>query len=285
MAKYVLPDISGVWDKARYPYALIQFVINKETSPTSKYVWLYTVDLPGYVERTESHNAYWPHENMLYLIHYAEYLIALNDAAVEDLNKYWSGVNKETWCLCSEDHGYAIGMGDGPHWANTTLYDEDGNLFLEASDPGAPIIFEEPIDPLKSFLIGYALGLSGKPLPLSGGEPVAYLYNGVRLPKLPEWDKEAYPYAGIFSMSVGFMFRALSPTAYYFQNGDEWTLGSFDGNLSSTKYNDKDNWGRLSHDTSYGGLPAPVLIWTNFDFMNEDGSVYLAASEPIPVYD
>jgi hypothetical protein len=27
--------------------------------------------------------------------------------------------------------------------------------------------------------------------------PIAYLYNGVQLPPLPEWDREKYPYAVI----------------------------------------------------------------------------------------
>lgn len=51
----------------------------------------------------------------------------------------------------------------------------------------------------KSWLIGFALGLCGKPPPIAGSrrEPVAYLYNGVRLPKLPEYDKSVYPYAVI----------------------------------------------------------------------------------------
>jgi hypothetical protein len=30
-----------------------------------------------------------------------------------------------------------------------------------------------------------------------------YFYNGVELPALPEWDKEAYPYAAIFPLTNG----------------------------------------------------------------------------------
>ena len=60
-------------------------------------------------------------------------------------------------------------------WTNTDLYNEDGSLFLAASDPvpvgGVPVRIH-----LKSWLTGYALGLAGQPLPLIGEKaPVSYL--------------------------------------------------------------------------------------------------------------
>lgn len=50
------------------------------------------------------------------------------------------------------------------HWANAKVYAEDGSVFMTASSDPVPV-------------------------------PTIYLYNGVKLPKLPDWDKDTYPYA------------------------------------------------------------------------------------------
>jgi hypothetical protein len=55
---------------------------------------------------------------------------------------------------------YAMSCGSGPHWANTTLYDVSGNVVIRGE--GA----EETGFPLASWLWGFALGISGKALPL-----------------------------------------------------------------------------------------------------------------------
>ena len=55
---------------------------------------------------------------------------------------------------------------------------------------------------MKSFVKGILAGLVGKPLEFAPKkEPVTYLYNGVRMPALPNWDKTAYPYAAIASLN------------------------------------------------------------------------------------
>ena len=69
-----------------------------------------------------------------------------------------------------------------------------------------------------------------------------FLYNGVKLPALPEWDKEKYPYA---AMNLGANYGVL----YLLDNA----------------------------------LMAKQFQWANFDILNEDGTLYLAASDPVPV--
>ena len=54
---------------------------------------------------------------------------------------------------------------------------------------------------MRSSVMGLILSLFSSPLPEVQKQPVAYLYNGVRLPKLPEWDRETYPYATISVIS------------------------------------------------------------------------------------
>ena len=51
---------------------------------------------------------------------------------------------------------------------------------------------------MRSSVMGLILGQFSSPLPEVQKEPVAYLYNGVRLPALPEWDREKYPFAVIW---------------------------------------------------------------------------------------
>jgi hypothetical protein len=43
-------------------------------------------------------------------------------------------------------------------------------------------------------------------------------------------------------------------------------------------------WGTLDAGKSFGGS-AESFIWVNYDILNTDGSVYLAATDPIPIYE
>lgn len=133
-----------------------------------------------------------------------------------------------------------------------------------------------------SFLEGLALGLTGAPLPIGGREPVAYLYNRVRLPPLPEWDKEAYPYAFIFVDMYGWTtFKATNVRPYY--NGNTMSVLRYD----SLK-NDIVNGGwRQAYTVMTGQNHTSHILpfWTNFDLLAEDGSVYMQGTAPIPVYE
>ena len=127
-------------------------------------------------------------------------------------------------------------------------------------------------------------------------EPIAYLYNGVQLPPLPEWDTVAYPYAVIYwddsvkrhylfavetenyySESYGTMFGTnfttkVPKSVVYLTTGEEWELQG-----------DEDYSIPVDKDGPYT-LSCPV-IWTNFDLNYSDGTLYCGASEPIPVYE
>ena len=146
---------------------------------------------------------------------------------------------------------------------------------------------------LQSFLIGYALGLSGKPLPISGGEPVAYLYNGVRLPDIgmvyTADVKKTHPYAYIVLDDV--LVLSSVPLVAYFATVGYRLNATLDAEVivaearTSAKYWD---W-VVDRTTKYkagdfvaSGTP---LNWANVDVYTTDGALYLAASEPIPVYE
>lgn len=199
--------------------------------------------------------------------------------------------------------------------ANTDIYDEEGNLIYEGTDP----VRVKPAFCLRSWLTGYVLGLAGKPmLPESSGktpdtQPTAYSYNGVVLPKLPEWDKTVYPYAVIYNSIknaelYGTRVKVLTqPVAYQeynilFVNGlngktygvheTSGTYESIDYVLSDSEWvKDPDDFNLrmdievISSSASYAGVKGEML-WSNYDINNlVDGGIYLAASEPTPVYE
>lgn len=149
---------------------------------------------------------------------------------------------------------------------------------------------------LKSFLKGLALGLAGKPLEFAPGkEPVAYLYNGVRLPKLPEWDKETYPYAYIakYSMTEMYHFRVFaSPLVFNVDDATGKSIGLQTPTSESIAYccyhfeeGDAD-WRLVSEASTFESTDVILLLkWANHTVYHENGTVYMAASDPVPVYE
>ena len=119
-----------------------------------------------------------------------------------------------------------------------------------------------------------------------------YLYNGVELPALPEWDKEQYPYAFITHINLAVVYYNYTLhvySSYRFATNDKgnWAIINVGAakscyTLASTNY---DAWGAFK-DKEDGGLAPAVestVVWSNFDVLTEDGTLYLAASDPVPV--
>lgn len=112
-------------------------------------------------------------------------------------------------------------------------------------------------------------------------EPVAYLYNGVRLPKLPVVEGESKAVLADANGVYVVDFFSINLEAY--NTGDVFFIGK-----SMFKYADgqwvKTNW------TTY---PVGKALWTNFDLYYKtndsygelSGALCMAASEPIPVYE
>ena len=153
---------------------------------------------------------------------------------------------------------------------------------------------------LKSWLIGFALGLSGEPLPIGIRPPVAYLYNGFRLPALPEWDKETYPYAIMIISSysdgsISAYLACFSKPEHFWQLDDylvaiyldvgETFISSNYFSSSATSF----EFGELTEKTATEVVSSRRITfeidWANYDVLNEDSTLYLAASNPIPVYE
>ncbi len=121
---------------------------------------------------------------------------------------------------------------------------------------------------------------------------VGYSYNGTVLPKLPEWDKTAYPYAyiGYQTMSLGTMtwnrYYLYVSTQPFFVKPSGYTGTIEDGHavvymtqLDMTLWKDWD-----AYETNSESLCRDPT-WANYDMFNEDGTLFLSASDPVPVYE
>lgn len=123
-----------------------------------------------------------------------------------------------------------------------------------------------------------------------------YLYNGVELPALPNWDKTAYPYAAMHSDLLRQTYYLRCFDAPYTVRADSAVLMPF--NIAEgTKYlyfsckpSDTFAWkdqGEQTADTqvSFNKYDA----WSNYDVIDEggdfyeDGTIVCAASDPVPV--
>lgn len=113
-----------------------------------------------------------------------------------------------------------------------------------------------------------------------------YLYNGVELPALPEWDKEKYPYAVIvdhttqYSLVITSTAVVVSASGYSLRHPSGNLTSFYIGNTKLIRPGER-NWGEFNFSST--SLYSGKAFWANFDILDEDGSLYLAASEPIPV--
>lgn len=109
------------------------------------------------------------------------------------------------------------------------------------------------------------------------------IYNGVELPSLPEWDKKVYPYAYITKSFTWVLWLSSKPV--YSNNGQLITSAALNILRWYCRIDTTDDWygpdgpDEYAEGAGCGGHP----IWTNTDIINTDGSVYLAASDPVPV--
>ena len=142
---------------------------------------------------------------------------------------------------------------------------------------------------MRSSVMGLLLGQFSSPLPMAQKEPIAYLYNGIQLPPMPEWDKVKYPYAVIRKDLADQYFVEFTDKLYVYDgdNRNFWCYAPV--KLKGYKWQDNQyytDW-KFELESEYTGVKhtAYYIFWTNTDILNEDGSVYLSASEPIPVYE
>lgn len=267
-----LPDIESVWTeelKATYPYGYIY--------KNSGFAGGYGLNCSTYPVRINN-GLIWTAGGSRYL------QFGLNSAGE------WEQRGTVT---VNSDKGIFSSTAYPVIWAGFDIIDRnDSTVYLSASDPlpvGKPIT-----DPL-SFMMG--CNWMKAMLAKRGRKPIGYSYNGVVLPELPEWDRETYPYA-VIKLGNAFIAYRNHVQLLVFEEID-FTNGAlqYDKNClktASADYTAEDfEWGELTQSTSVGNIASIYLLWANTDiYYPEDyedtdlaGTIYLAASEPIPVYE
>lgn len=142
-----------------------------------------------------------------------------------------------------------------PFWTSHDILNSDGTTYLAASDP--VLTYTDP---------DVYIGEVG--------------YYGAVLQKLPEWDKETYPYAFIRTYTnFGQEWLTLRAFAEYDTTGEKVSYGS--GVWGSMPVGNKEWYNTGTHNA--GEQAKSGIMWANFDILNDDGSVYLKGTEPIPV--
>lgn len=119
-------------------------------------------------------------------------------------------------------------------------------------------------------------------------EPVAYLYNGVRLPDISSLTTVGRSWKHAFitlDEEEYHLFMTSSDSAPY--RKDDGTI-HFEPYATAVKLStDGTYWEHRFNYVEAGDLAyfSRAFVWTSHDILNEDGSLYLAASEPIPIYE
>lgn len=117
-----------------------------------------------------------------------------------------------------------------------------------------------------------------------------YLYNGIELPALPEWDKTAYPYVVLtFYPGIGGVMEKYelfcSPIPFVVSDNDKLAYPFGESHIPDLYYIKPTgtNWspGTASEKDSTTEI-SNQIIWANHDLLyRTDGSVYLPASYPV----
>lgn len=114
-----------------------------------------------------------------------------------------------------------------------------------------------------------------------------YYYNDILLPEPQGWDKERYPYACLAHNSRGdssavfvqYLF-CVSSEPHFSPNPNSGFWG-VDYDDAYIRYKNS-GWEEVAQDDNHNSV-ITIFVWSNYDILNEDGSVYLPASDPVPV--
>lgn len=255
-----LPD----WDSEAYPYVYIAQGKTKLLTTVKYFYMLYLCAEP----------MYWGYRGTLYSPAVGA---RMDGSAITFKITADSGYNltETEWSSETEHEASTSYRPFSPFWANTDIYYVAESEYIEETLWGTL----------------YLVGTDSVPPQIDG-----YLYNGTRLPALPEWDKETYPYAVIESSdSTNYYLYVTGSYRQYndFTATDEWYSFLFNVPILYAKFTLGDEgWSAwkdfnetfpTSTGLEIGGIK-DYFIWTNTNLYYGDVLAY-KASEPVPVYD
>lgn len=215
-------------------------------------------------------------------------------------------VSEDSWAAAADSDDFYIKRDNLIYtvWANFDVLNSDGSVYVAASDP-VPVAEKFPLREWVGWLIA---SLCSRPLPLGAREPVAYLYNGVRLPGLPEkWNPKTHPcvlivHYGITNATTTVLYfmaqvsdRDVTVSEYTGENIAEYIYynpGDIQYTVNHKKGETFTSWGdpTVLDERKMFGIKS--VVWTNTDLVLQFDSntgvtdeLYLSASDPIPVYE
>lgn len=247
-----------VWDKIKYPYVCMVRYFEDTTVGYSTQVFM-SAEPPIYDYAAFQRTAKIP----------TPYLTCSNDRDYVTPTA-WTNLTESTSGDFIVSTMYDIA------WSNVDILKDDGTVYVAASDP-------VPVEDV--FSKGYHVGAE---LRKKRVLPVAYLYNGVRLPDINSvWTDELkaeYPYAvihagiGIYGFYLVLLDMPLrqDPNNFGFESNNS-NFRRYGGNRAS------EEWTLEISGTGYA--PVAKAMWANYDVYNVDGTIHITASEPIPVYE
>jgi hypothetical protein len=133
--------------------------------------------------------------------------------------------------------------------------------------------------------------------PIPVGEIVGYSYNGVTLPALSESDLEyaVIIYSGLDVTYFLYMFdeQPIAHNVYYeYYDTTQLHIGRPEGCRVQFWGSSREGWDKQTkpttdrdNDNGWAMANSDRVHWTSHDILNEDGTIYLSASEPVPVYE
>lgn len=116
------------------------------------------------------------------------------------------------------------------------------------------------------------------------------MYNNVELPEIPNWDRTTYPYAVLstnnwFSRLYCYLYL-LKDYQYRDKDANNRYLDFTTDLYYFVSYPPAEpatEWGSINMEEKTESIHIGSIKWANFDILNADGSVKLAASDPVPV--
>ena len=213
------------------------------------------------------------------------------------------------WARCWNDEWSELSDWDAdstlpPIWSNFNVKGADGKAYLDASQQ------VEMWEHTKSFLIGLALGLAGKPLPISQGkEPIGYLYGHIaKEGETATHTIDGVGYVGVVCPDIASVpsedLGIMQPNRLIVRNGDSYYIYQSDnpffnngsqfylygpGSFSSYLCVLGKSWFNSNRGfTPYTLSEKCECVWSSHDILYKDSTeVYLAASDCVclPIYE
>lgn len=248
----VLPDINCLWDKKTYPYAAIMSAFGMSYFVCSADKW-YVADWTTTDGECEC-----------YMLLETQELVDIikEDEAFADMD-----IEPNKWFYLEKSDGFTLML--GTTWISHDVLREDGTVWAKATEP---------------IPVGRLIGSS---------------YNGTILPDIESvWTeevKETYPYAVLIDETddggdIDFMLMPVPLETVEIVTVRFYTV--VDGGFGDAE--ESDTIPAFVHPNS--GIGDVNFVWTSHDILTgafdndtgeftPDGATYLAASEPVPIYD